>query len=294
MGKAATGADEDAQRQALRAAVLNIEPYKLFLTAFNNKKIPVESVFLENLTKQYQVPVDRAKECMKFLLADAKYVGFIRKMQTGGEHFDLAGAKPPTSAATAAQIEDEDDNGGVATMERAVVVETPRLKVVPPQDDEIPSAPAQTKKVFIAHGKDRGPLEEIKKILDEFKVKYAVAVDEPHRGRPISAKVANMMREDCSSAIFIFTPDEHMQIIDELGNTVEVWRPSENAVYELGAASILYDNHIVILKDKRVTLGSDFSDLGYISFEAGQIAMQVVPLLKELVALDVMEFRAKS
>ena len=46
------------------------------------------------------------------------------------------------------------------------------------------------KKVFIAHGKNRTPLDQLKKVLDQFKVKYAVAVDEAHKGRPISAKVA--------------------------------------------------------------------------------------------------------
>ena len=55
------------------------------------------------------------------------------------------------------------------------------------------------------------------------------------------------------------------------GETEEVWRPSENAVYELGAASILYENRIVIFKEKGVTFPSDFSDLGYIEFEKDQL-----------------------
>ena len=38
------------------------------------------------------------------------------------------------------------------------------------------------KKVFIAHGKNRVPLEQLKKALDQFKVQYAVAVDEPNKG----------------------------------------------------------------------------------------------------------------
>jgi hypothetical protein len=49
---------------------------------------------------------------------------------------------------------------------------------------------ASPKKVFIAHGKDRQPLDQLKKVLDRFKVRCAVAVDEPHKGRPISAEVA--------------------------------------------------------------------------------------------------------
>jgi predicted nucleotide-binding protein len=97
----------------------------------------------------------------------------------------------------------------------------------------------EPKKVFIAHGKNRTPLEQLKKALDQFKVKYAVAVDEPNRGRPISKKVADLMEDECSSGIFIFTADERFLRETGDGTTEEVWRPSENVVYELGAASIL-------------------------------------------------------
>src|SRR5439155_19787358 len=109
-----------------------------------------------------------------------------------------------------------------------------------------PEADAKPKKVFIAHGKNRTPLEQLKKALEQFKVSYAVAVDEPNKGRPISKKVATLMEEECSSGIFIFTADEMFTREGKDGETEEVWRPSENVIYELGAASILYENRIVI------------------------------------------------
>ena len=84
-------------------------------------------------------------------------------------------------------------------------------------------------------------------------------VDEPNQGRPISRKVASLMKDDCSSGIFIFTADERF-VRETKGETEEVWRPSENVVYELGAASMLYENRIVIFKEKGVTFPTDFSD----------------------------------
>jgi hypothetical protein len=53
------------------------------------------------------------------------------------------------------------------------------------------------------------------------------------------------------------------------------WRPSENVVYELGAASILYENRIVISKEKGVSFPTDFSDLGYIGFEKDQLVAEL-------------------
>jgi len=154
--------------------------------------------------------------------------------------------------------------------------------------------PMPGRKVFIAHGKNRAPLDQLKKMLDQFKVPYAVAVDEPHRGRPISAKVAGLMRNECSSGIFIFTADERFLREGDDGETAEVWRPSENVVFELGAASVLYDRRIVIFKEESVDFPSDFQDLGYIEFESGQLVEQMGSLFSELVALDVLEVRAKG
>lgn len=111
---------------------------------------------------------------------------------------------------------------------------------------------------------------------DQFKVKYAVAVDEANKGRPISRKVAELMRTECSSGIFIFTADERFVRELDDGSTEEVWRPSENVVYELGAASILYENRIVIFKEKGVTFPTDFSDLGFIEFERDQLVSRAV------------------
>jgi hypothetical protein len=65
-------------------------------------------------------------------------------------------------------------------------------------------------------------------------------------------------------------------------------------VYELGAASILYENRIVIFKEASVSFPSDFSDLGYISFEKDQLVAELGTLFAELVALDVLEVRAKG
>src|SRR2546428_274079 len=93
------------------------------------------------------------------------------------------------------------------------------------------------KQIFIAHGKNKKPLDQLQKILDQFGVKYKVAINEPNKGRPISSKVAELMKA-CTSAIFIFTADEKTQ--DAEGNVK--YRPSDNVVYELGAASALYDN----------------------------------------------------
>jgi hypothetical protein len=293
LGEEATGGDEVARATALKAAVMNVPPFKAFFEKFAGKKMPGSGPFKEFLIRDAEVPEEKADECMGYITSDAETAGLVRSMK-GGTWVDVSGTPPPVSEDQAddeGSAEEDDDgrgrNGGPPELppdERPGVPEQPETKL----------PPVEAKKVFIAHGKNRTPLEQLKKALDQFKVKYAVAIDEPHAGRPISKKVAQLMQEECSSGIFIFTADEQFLHEDENGDTQEVWRPSENVVFELGAASILYENRIVIFKEKGVTFPSDFSDLGYIEFEKDQLVAELGSLFSELVGLDILEVRAKG
>ncbi len=152
---------------------------------------------------------------------------------------------------------------------------------------ERPSKPAEASVgngIFIGHGKDRKPLEELKKILGEFLVPFKVATDEPNLGRPIGGKVKEIM-EQCNCAILIFTADE--EFFDKDGNSI--WRPSENVVHELGAASFRYGDRIVVLKDERVTLPTNFRELGYIPFDSDQLGAKAMEILKELIGFGIVK-----
>lgn len=147
-----------------------------------------------------------------------------------------------------------------------------------------PPSPQLGQAIFIAHGKNKKPLEQLKSILDQFKVPYKVAIDEPNLGRPIGSKVRETMHS-CNCAILIFTADEEFQ--DKDGKIV--WRPSENVVYELGAAGFLYDNRIVIMKEDAVEFPTNFRDLGYISFSKDQLDNKAMNILKELIGFEIIK-----
>jgi hypothetical protein len=145
-------------------------------------------------------------------------------------------------------------------------------------------SPALGQAIFIAHGKNKKPLEQLKKMLDQFKIPYRVAVEEANLGRPISGKVRDIMKS-CNCAILIFTADEELKDID--GNTI--WRPSENVVHELGATAFLYDNRIVIMKEEGVTFPTNFRDIGYISFDKDQLDAKTLDILKELIGFGIVK-----
>jgi Predicted nucleotide-binding protein containing TIR-like domain len=279
LGDEATGADEVAQAAAFKTAVMNVPPFKAFFDAHSTRKYPSTPSFKEFLVKNADVPEGRAEDCTKHILADAETAGLVKTMKAA-RYVDLEGVP--------ATMDDEEEGREIEDL-----ADTER-EGGEPEPPAPPPPSMRPKKVFIAHGRNHTPLDQLKKALDQFKVDYAVAINEPNAGRPISKKVATLMKDQCSSGIFIFTADEEFQRPGKDGEMEQVWRPSENVVYELGAASILYENRIVIFKEKGVSFPSDFSDLGYIEFEKDQLVAELGNLFQELVALDILEVRAKG
>lgn len=145
-------------------------------------------------------------------------------------------------------------------------------------------SPSLGQAIFLAHGKNKAPLEQLKKILGQFNIPFKVAIDEPNLGRPISSKVRETMQQ-CNCAILLFTADE--KLIDK--NNDEIWRPSENVVYELGACSYLYGDRVVIIKEDKVLFPSNFRDIGYISFSDGGMDAKAMEILKELIGFGIVK-----
>jgi predicted nucleotide-binding protein len=138
--------------------------------------------------------------------------------------------------------------------------------------------------IFVAHGKNKKPLEQLKRILEQFKIPFRVATDEPNLGRPIGSKVREVM-ESCNCAILIFTADEEFRT--QRGE--EIWRPSENVVFELGASGYLYGNRIVIMKEEGVDFPTNFRDLGYISFANDALDAKAMEVLRELIGFGIVK-----
>jgi predicted nucleotide-binding protein len=154
----------------------------------------------------------------------------------------------------------------------------PSIKPLSVNPEQVNQTPRPHKPIFVAHGKNKAPLQQLQALLTSFQIPHKVVIDEANLGRPISQKVRDTLQE-CGSAILIFTRDE--QFTDKNGS--EIWRPSENVVYELGATSYLYGDRIVIFKEKGIHFPTNFQNIGYIEFESNDIQARTADLLKELI-----------
>jgi predicted nucleotide-binding protein len=264
--------DHDARARALVAAGLTPPTFRALFEALRGKKLPDPEFFRNTLVRDFGVPREHAAKCVEVFSANADFLQLVKTTPTG---------RWLASDVAAVVNVDEIPNAESGTS-------TDAESELPAEAADQPPVPLPKKRsgdaIFIGHGSNRAPLEQLSKILSEYKIPFKVAVDEPNRFRPISEKVAQIMKE-CSAAILIFTPDEEYRDLD--GNAI--WKPSENVVFELGAASVLYGKQVVIFKEESVSFPTNFRDIGYIAFRGNDLAAKTHELLRELISFGVIK-----
>lgn len=261
--------NEQSSKVAIGSSVLKPELFSKVFNYYKGKKVPDKSFFANTLTRDFGIPKKHADIFVKVFMANIKYLGLIKDTTTGPWFASETNLSVPQERLPVRESREFDSNDEEQN-------DTPPSSGTNPQSQQTP--PTRSNAIFLGHGKNRKPLDQLIKILDEYGIPHKEAIAEPNAGRPISTKVAEVMRQ-CGAAILIFTADEKLR--DETDN--EIWRPSENIAHELGAASILYDNRIVIFKEDGVSLASNFSGIGYISFEKDKLGDKGVELFRELV-----------
>jgi predicted nucleotide-binding protein len=279
LGKAATQqTDPSARMQALRRAALVPEVFGRIFRDYGNKRLPSAEMLPKILRSQYGVPDDLAIECAAHITANGKFVDIIRDI--GGSPHILLDAElsvPVTST--------ESPDVGSTTEELLDTTVSPSPQTPSPMTPTpVRTAASAPKPIFVGHGKNKAPLQQLQSLLTTFQIPHKVVVDEPNLGRPIPQKVKETI-EECGSAILIFTRDE--KFFDEHGK--EVWRPSENVIHELGATSFVYGDRIVIFKEKGLHFPTNFQSIGYIEFEAGDLTARTADLLKELIGFGLVK-----
>ncbi len=263
---------DETKNQALAQAAFTPQVLGRIFESYKNKKVPDPQFFQNALVRDFGVPRDQAAKCAAIFQDNVEFLGLLRQASTGKWL-----AEEPSEAIdmqTSDSTESEE-----AESDATPISESRGPSVLPPAraTGSASETPAKNA-IFVGHGKNKVPLQQLEKFLSEYKIPHKVAIDEANRGRPISQKVAELMHE-CGAAIIIFTADEEFK--DSIGQTI--FRPSENAVFELGAASALYGSRVVIFKEAGVTFPSNFRDIGYIEFEKDRLDAKVNELFRELI-----------
>jgi hypothetical protein len=267
-------------RSALVDAALKPQTFRSIYDYYRGKKLPEPSFFQNTLVREFQIPREQAEACHTIFLANVEKVGLVRTASTG----KWLSSDPVPARAVDLSERDEEEGSGQANSTGSSAPPPPAAgKQLADADPVVPNA------IFLRHGKNKEPLNQLKGILDQYRIPYKVAIEEANEFRPISQKVADIMKS-CGAAILVFTSDEEFR--DASGNVV--WRPSENVIYELGAASVLYGKRTIIFKEREVHFPANFRDIGYIEFDKSALAAKTNELFKELIAFQLIKVTVGS
>jgi len=253
--------------RALQEATLRPDLFRKVFEAYKDKKFPIGDTFFSNKLKlDFQVHPRYVDELVSLLQTNGRISGLIREI--GGSPYVMFGdVQTPMLA--------ENPKQNVQDIPPAVAGAADSIRK---QDDK---KEEKTKPIFIAHGKDPAAVEQLKKILEKFKIPYVIATEEPHAGRVIPDKVRQLMKQ-CGAGIFLFTSKD-----ENKGENGTV-SPNPNMVFELGMADALYDGKIILCKEKGVEFPSNFSSIGHITFESGNLEAKTLDLFQEMVALNLL------
>lgn len=279
-------ADEDGKKRILWDFLRSVRPYNGILEwAYFQKKdqLDVQAVRLKWSTEYSEIDTTNKQRfelapIFLFSLCEASGLGKLLMGRKGQPtRLDLNAPALESYVSHAAQPRVSPGGGGALAGASADLVQSG--SVAPNYTARAAEGEELSKKIFVSHGKDKGPLAQVEEMLKIMGLEPKVAIREPNLARPVSNKVRATMKE-CSAAIFVFTPDE--TFTDAEGN--KVYKPSENVLHELGAASVQYDDRIVILKEKSIKLPSNISGLAHIPFETEGVKAIFMDLFKELKA----------
>jgi hypothetical protein len=257
--------DDPAQRtEGLRKAVLNIEPFRAFLTAYDKKKIPQTAAFRSFMVNQANVHADHVEQCMVQLLEDARLAGFLRNVK-GSEWVDLQN----TAHAPAPAARDEDDGGSDEDadplLEESEMLEAEAGNGAGPKIDT-PAAPTTPPKVFITHGKNHDIVKQLQELLKFGQFDPVVAQEHETVSKPVPDKVLEDMRS-CSAAVIHVATEQ--RLLDEGGT--EHHKINENVLIEIGAAMALYGRNFILLVPKGLHLPSNLQGLYLCEYEGDSL-----------------------
>jgi hypothetical protein len=188
LGEIATQqADPSARIHALRKAAMTPAIFGRIFRDYANKKLPSSEMLPKILKTQYEVPDTLTAECAAHIAANGRFVDLVRDI--GGSPHILLESDPMITPATEEFAEEKAGADGETLIAHITQPSVQQSSVITPPTQATSATASTPKPIFVGHGKNKGPLQQLQKLLSTFQIPHKVVVDEANLGRPIPQKV---------------------------------------------------------------------------------------------------------
>lgn len=260
---ASTGSDA-VPGSAVAAAATNPDIFGRFYEMLNGRRLPQSANLHSILQRDLEVRADLTVECLDILRSNGEFAGIITEV--AGEYcvnLPEAGTAPQTGRSP-----------GMIGAE----LPTPYETRAQPDTPALRPALSETNRIFIGHVGESDAARYVASMLDEFGILSAGShIQEDGAGLLMPQEVSRAMR-DSSAAILVFRDDD------------DAWRSRDKMLSMLGAASVLFDDRVVMLHEggARLSIGAD--GLNHVDFDherPGESALNLLVALHKAGVISV-------
>jgi hypothetical protein len=237
------GDGEDARVRALAEAAMTPETFAGFYELLDGRKLP-QSEYLHNiLQRQLGVRPDLAEECLGILQENGEFAGII--LEVDGE-FLVRLPEPDTA------VQPVVAPGKVATELPTPYQTGGRQPDAPTRREPVRDA---EKRIFIGQIGDSDAARYVASMLEELGVSTASPqIPEGDADLLVPQNVSQAMRES-GAAILVFRSGDN------------AWSSRDKMIGMLGAASVLFDDRVVLLHESGEQMNIGLNELNHIDFD---------------------------
>ena len=243
LGETVVAADgEGARTRALAEAAMTPDTFGGFYELLDGRKLP-QSEYLHNiLQRQLGVRPDLAEECLGILQDNGEFAGIISEVD--GE-FLVRLPKPDTAVQPVVAP-------GKVAIELPTPYQTGRQPDAPTRREPVRDA---KKRIFIGQIGDSDAARYVASMLEELGVSTASPqIPEGDADLLVPQNVSQAMRES-GAAILVFRSGDN------------AWSSRDKMIGMLGAASVLFDDRVVLLHESGEQLNIGLNELNHINFD---------------------------
>ena len=260
MGVAIVAPREDAElNQAIGEAANRPDVFSRFYQMLDGKRLPEDEYAQNMLQRESSIHPDLTSECLGIIKANGLYAGILRE-ESGFLYIRLQ--EPQESG-----LERGDEGQG--TVSETSIQERDTQAMPYEARAALPRG-----KIFIGHSGNLNAVRFVKELLDDFGISYGSVEEDGEDTQPVSVRVSNEMR-GCASAILVLANND-----SDMGDSDD--KAAERMLYQLGAASVLYGDRIVMLIETGLEAAQNVPDLHRVTFDGERPEKAGLALLREL------------
>lgn len=237
-----------------------------FINKYNGSPIPRNDI-AKNVLEEMGVPLDKAKYVLEMIIEQGEALGIITTLKNK-KYVEI----PTNLEELESQLEIEENEKNDEDFEDEYSngddeFDTDNHQEEPIIDQQVDEDKSKKlKRVFVTHGKNRGFIEPIKKLLKFGELEAMVSVEKTSVSVPVPDKVMNDMRS-CGAAI-IHVEDE-MKLLDKDAKEHLILNP--NVLIEIGAAMALFGRRFILLVKNGVKLPSNLQGLFKVRYDGDSL-----------------------